>query len=413
MDELRILSAMAWRNLGRHARRSLLTASAMAVAAAFCMASIALTDGVYVEIFRVLVEQSIGHVVVQHPDYAARKHLFDTVEDAGSRMASLDAASEIEVVAPRLMGFGLVGGSKEAAGAQLVGVLPDREHRFNRLGEQVLTGSYLPDAPAGQALLGFKLAEELEVGLGDEVVVVTQAADGSLGNALYTVAGIARTGNTALDRAGVWLHLAELQELLVLPDQVHQLTVNVRDSAAIASAAEQVRARVGEGPHTQPWWEASPQTYEMIEMSSASKFIILGIVFTVAAFGVVNTMTMSVFERTRELGVLRAIGMRPGRLVALVVLESLQLSLIAVVGALILGGFFDWYLVVYGLDFSASLEEGFSFSGVTIDPVMRGQVRAEGIALTLGSLVLVGMLASLWPAWRAARLQPVEAIRTE
>lgn len=403
---------MAWRNLLRHGRRSALTASAMAVAAALCMASIAITDGMYAEIFRVLVEQQLGHVVVQHPDYPAKRQMLDTLEGAAAAMGKLDGVEGVEVVAPRLVGFGLVG-AKESAGAQLVGVDPARERAFTRLDTRMIQGAYLPDAPDRRVLVGKGLAEELEVSVGDEVVVVTQASDGSLGNELYTVHGVYRSGDAALDRAGAILHLADLQELLVLPDQVHKLTLLTRDPEAIPQTTDRVTAAMGDGPLVQPWWVASPSTQQMLEMSGASKVIVLGVVFTVAAFGVVNTMTMSVFERTRELGVLRALGMRPGRLVALVVTESIQLSLLGVVGAAVLGGALDAYLVVYGLDFSASMKDGFAFAGVSIDPVMRGKVQADGVALTLGAIVVVGVFASLWPAFRAARLHPVDAIRTE
>ena len=163
----------------------------------------------------------------------------------------------------------------------------------------------------------------------------------------------------------------------------------------------------------QTWWEASPSTAEMMGMRDASVFIMLGIVFTVAAFGVINTMLMSVFERTREMGVLRALGLRPGKLVWLVVLESFFLAAVASVIGLVMGGLLDWYLVVHGLDFSSALPDGFSYEGIMLDPVMRGEVRALGVIAPVVAVFFVSVLASLWPAWRAARLQPVTAIRSE
>jgi putative ABC transport system permease protein len=122
---------------------------------------------------------------------------------------------------------------------------------------------------------------------------------------------------------------------------------------------------------------------------------------------------MSVFERTREMGVLRALGLRPGKLVWLVILESFFLAAVATTIGLVLGGLLDWYLVVHGLDFTSSTPDGFSFEGVMLDPVMKGSVRAWPIIATVISVFFVSILASLWPAWRAAHLQPVEAIRTE
>jgi len=199
----------------------------------------------------------------------------------------------------------------------------------------------------------------------------------------------------------------------VLPDQVHTITMLAHDPDAVESFVESVRGALPAESLVQPWWESSPQTAQMLSMQTAAKVIMLGIVFTVAGFGVINTMMMSVFERTTELGVLRALGMRRGRLVAMVVLESLFLAGLAATAGLILGGALDAYLVIYGLDFSSTVEEGFSFAGVQIDPVMHGAVAWDSIALTLASVLLVSVVASLWPAWRAANLRPVEAIRSE
>lgn len=410
MDALRTLWAMAWRNLWRHRRRSLITAAAMAVAAALSMMSIALTDGTYAEIFRVLVEERIGHVVVQHPDFPAGRRLHDTI--TSDDLAAVDGVEGIVVAAPRLYGHGLAGGVERSTGARLVGILPDREAAFARLDERVVAGSYLDPAPAGRVLVGEKLAQELGIEVGDELVLLSQAADGSLGNGLFTVVGLARTGDATLDRAGVWAHLHDLQEMLVLEGRLHEIAVLTDDVEAIDARAAAIDAAV-DTPLVQTWWEAAPSARQMLDSSDASKVVLLGVVFLVAAFGVVNTMTMSVFERTRELGVLRAIGMRPGRLVLLVVFESLQLSLLAVLGALILGGLGDAWLVLRGIDFSSSLEEGFAFSGVMLDPVMRGEVRPGGVVLTLAAVLTVGVLSSLWPAWRASRMRPVDAIRTE
>jgi len=128
---------------------------------------------------------------------------------------------------------------------------------------------------------------------------------------------------------------------------------------------------------------------------------------------VVNTMMMSVFERTREMGVLRALGLRKGKLVWLVVFESFFLAGLAATIGLTIGGLLDWYIVAYGIDFSGSMPEGFSFEGVMLDPVMKGAFRVQPIVSTVTSVFIVSILASLYPAWRATRLQPVTAIREE
>ncbi|MEN0068078.1 MAG: FtsX-like permease family protein [Myxococcota bacterium] len=407
-----LLISVAWRNLWRHTRRSLITAGAMAVGVALCMAMVAFQDGTFENLFEVMVEQQLGHVQIHHPEYPAGRVLHDTVPDAAALVEQLDGLESTAAVSGRLNGFALVGGEDKSAGAMLVGVVPERLLQTFPLDERTKAGRFI-EGP-GEIALGEKLAEELDVGLGDGVVVVTQAADGSLGNAVLNVVGTYRSGNTQMDRNGAYLTLGDLQELLVLHDQIHQITALTKDAEAIEPYVTGIEAIVDrEDVEIQPWWIASPQTAQLMGSRDVAVFIILGIVFGAAAFGVLNTMMMSVFERTRELGVLRALGIRAGRLVALIVIESLFLAVVASAMGLGLGAVLDYYVVTVGFDMSAAAEDGFSFSGVTIDPVIKGVVKVESIVQILVAVLLVSVLASLYPAIRAANLKPVEAIRSE
>lgn len=408
---MRALFAVAWRNLWRHRRRSLITATAMAVGVGLCMASIAYTDGTYQMIFDVLVEQQLGHVQVHNPAYPGRRALYDTLPEADATLARLEALPGTAAASGRLFGYALLGGPGRSTGVQLVGIDPQRERQVTRVWSRVREGEYLAEGDDQGVLLGADLARELGVKPGDEVVAVTQSADGSMGNALYTVRGLVRSGNTQIDNGGAYLSLAALQELLVLPDQVHEVILLARDAEQLDPYAASAQQAAPEAL-VQTWQQASPQTAQMLALQDVSVGLILAVVFGVAAFGVLNTMMMSVFERTRELGVLKAIGMRPGRMVTLVLLESLCLAALAAGIGLLIGGGLDAWLVVYGIDFSSSIES-MDFMGVSIDPVMKGVVRPGGVVLTVVAVFLVSGLASLWPALRAARLEPVEAIRSE
>ncbi|MCO4746917.1 MAG: ABC transporter permease [Proteobacteria bacterium] len=403
---------IAWRNLRRQFRRSLITASAMAVSVGLCMSTICLTDGMYERLFEIMVEQQIGHVQVHHPDYPGKRSMYDGIDDADTVLAGLEQTPGVRAVAGRLNGFGLLGGPERSSGAQLIGIDPEREAKVSQVWDRMEEGTYLQPGTSGTVILGMKLAEDLGVGLEDEVVAVTQAADGSMGNALYKVVGIFKSGDAAMDRAGAYVSMADLQELLVLEGTVHQLTVLADDADNLPPLAE----TLGEANPTllvRTWMDVSPQTHQLMGMQSASSFIILGIVFLVASFGIINTMLVSVFERTTELGVMRALGVSRPQLVGMVVAEAVLLGMLSAVGGLLLGGALDAYLVFHGLDFSESLKDGFDFQGVSLDPVMYGTVNWEPIALTIVTLISVSALASVWPAARAAWIRPVDAIRAD
>lgn len=410
---MQTLIAIAWRNLWRHKRRSLITATAMAVAVAMCMSLIAFTDGMYNKMAEIMVDQQLGHVQIHHPDYPGTRQLLDTVPNANQVLEALDADETVVGATGRLNGFALLGSDKTSTGVQLQGLEPDRELPLTHVDQRVKEGRYLASEPAKEIVVGSGLAEELAIGVGDEVVAFTQGSDGSLGNDLYTVVGLSSTGNAAMDKGGAWLHLADLQELLVLPDQIHNIMVLTDDADDLDAFATGLRARLPDDVEVQTWREASPQTAEMMGMQSFASLIMLGIVFAVASFGVLNTMMMSVFERTRELGVLKAIGLRPVQMVSMVLWESAFLGVLAGGIGLVLGAGLDLLVVFYGFDMSAGSADGFEMMGVRFDPIIYGDVTPFSVYAPISALILVSIGASVWPAWRAARLQPVEAIRTE
>ncbi|NOY27179.1 MAG: ABC transporter permease [Oligoflexia bacterium] len=418
-----MLLAMAWRNLQRHGRRTFITAAAMGISVAFVMAMLAYVDGMYRKMADVMINQTTGQLQVAHPDFATQRTMYDTVPDAAARLKTVAALPGVRGASARLYGFALLGGAEQTAGAQLVGVLPEQELELVPMRDRMVSGAWLAPDQTDQIVLGEGLAETLEVAVGDQVVAVTQAADGSLGNALYQVVGVLTSGSVTLDRTGAWLRLKDLQTLLVLPDQAHEITLlsDSLDSRAgdpiVSALVKTVRAALPtDEKHplsVRPWWVVSPATASMLATSDASAWLILVILFLVAGLGILNTMLMSVFERTKELGVMKALGTRPAKIVQLVLWESLLLSGLACLGGLVLGGVLDWMLVNWGLALTTSSGDRLSTGGVLFDPRIFGVVRADRIVVTVLTLLCVAVVAALWPAFRAARLRPVVAMRDE
>lgn len=413
-----LLVRLAWRNLWRHKRRTLITASAMAIGVALCLWMMALIDGMMLTMREVMVEERMGHVQVVHPDYPGKEVMYDTLDEA-----LLDEVSEVQglaVAAPRLYGGALVGNEEGSTGARVMGVLPEREAALTGLDADIRVGRMLSAEPAGEVLVGPGLVDELGLEVGERLTFMTQSADGSIGNDAYEIVGVFRSGNAPMEQAGVYLHLAELQELLVLPGQIHELTITGSDPYGELALEAGVQAAIGERPTegdgavlVQTWQEASPDTAKMLAMSQSSGIFMLGIVFAVAAVGVLNTMLMSVFERTRELGIAKAVGLKPGGVVLMVLAESFWLGLVSAALGAVLGGALDLYMARYGIDFSASDGEGFDSMGVMFDPVFYGDPQPYQFVLTTVCVLLVALLSSLWPAWRAARLEPVQAMRDQ
>jgi ABC-type lipoprotein release transport system permease subunit len=405
-----MLLTIAWRNLWRQKRRSLVTSLALALGVALSMACICFQDGFYNVMNRVMVEQRLGHVQIHQKDYPGRRAMHDTLTGAKERLKALQALEGVGRVTGRLRGQVLIGGARKSEGGEILGIDPTLEEAFTGVSGMVTEGRFLGAEAAREIVLGGGLADTIDAEVGDEIVLLTQSADGSMGNDLYTFVGRVTTGSMAIDRYGGYLHLADLQDLLVLEDSLHEITLTTAsgDGADAGALATLLKERVDDDSLVRTWQEVDPQVAEMMKMQSVAAGIILFFVLGAAAFVVLNTMMMAVFERTRELGVLMSLGMRPRRIVGLVLTEALVLSCLSIAIGLTLGGLLDWYLVTQGVHL---MEGNMDFMGVRMPGTIQGFVEPRSVVMTLVAGVLFSVMAAAWPSWRASRLRPVEAMR--
>ncbi len=405
---------VAWRNVWRNGRRTWITATAMAVSVAICIFLSAFTNQFYETFFDLLVTQKMGHIQIQNANYANGKALHDTIENGETLIEQLRAQDGVNSVSAKLYGNLLVSGSEDSAGAQVVGVLPVSEKGTRSADEQVVEGAYLSESSNKEVIVGINLFEELDLKVGEELFLYTQASDGSMAYDLYNLVGVYKSGATMLDR-GIQVHVSDLQDLLVLPAQYHEILVTDADLDHISSLQNSVRNLLGsdESITVKTWWESSPQTKEMMAMQDFSSVMYLGIIFFIAGFGILNTMLMAVYERTREIGVMMALGLRRGQIIQVIVVESAVLAGLASVLGISMGALINYYLSVQGLDLSGGTGEPLQMMGLNFDPIMLVSMQVDTYWVPVVGLFVIAMLSALWPAYRASRLNPVDAIRSE
>ena len=408
-----LVFSMAWRNLLRNRRRTALTALMMGMAVAMCMTLLAFVGGVQGQLRDVLVRGALGHVQVTDADWPGRRAAHEAIVDAEVQVAAIERVDGVLGVAARVYGPALVGGPERTSGVQVIGLMPEREVQFRGFERQIAAGRWFGGAPA-EAVIGADLAKSIDVGVGDTIVAMTQSSDGSLGIALYEVVVLLRTGSTAIDKSGVLIPIADAQSLFALEGRVHEITVvtDTDDESVTAALRDRVRAALtgADGLLVRAWFEVDPGTADIFRIQSVSMIIFVGLFMGVAATGVVNTLLMSVFERTREFGVLRALGFRPASLMVLVVVESLWIGALGVLGGGIVGGLGDLWVVTQGIDLSVN-GEGMRGANVQFDPILYGRVTWQTIVYPVVGVLVFSVLAAIWPAWRVGRLQPIDAIR--
>lgn len=412
-----ILFKLAWRNLWRNQKRSWISICAISTALITLMVLSGILEGMSVQMLRNGTELYQGHVQIHHQEYLPGRNMYDWIGerkpyDLESFLESLVEVEGVEASAPRVYGFGLISTGENTNVAQLFGLDPKREPEVTRLLHSSIEGDVLGLLPEKNVVVGKLLARIIGVEPGDEVAIVTQAADGTTGNDLYRVSGLISSGLTSMDRSLVIMHWRDLQELLALEKwQAHEMAILVGNPRQAEMAATRINnlPDLPDQAVAESWEEILPQLKEYIEMARSSGWILVVCVGIFAGFGILNTMMMAVFERTREIGTVNALGMSPLQILALFLLESFFLSLLGVGIGFVSGLLILSHLTSNGIDLSAWVMD-MSFAGSHIDPVMEVVWTWNEYLNSVLSLILVVILATLLPALRAARMKPVDAL---
>jgi ABC-type lipoprotein release transport system permease subunit len=405
-----LLLRLAWRNLWRNPRRSLLTLSAVAFAAAILVFMVALQLGAYGAMIESAVGVFQGHLQVQVAGYREKPRLRTSIEGAPAVAADVAAVPGVEAVALRAQAAAMVSSPARSYGAQVVGVEPAREPEVSTLPGLVRRGRFLAADDAPEAVVGETLARNLSLAVGDEVTVLGQGRDGSLAVAVLEVVGVFESGVPELDRRVLEMPLKTFQEVFAMPGEAHAVVVKTRDLEAVEGVAAAVRRPLADrgGLAVLTWDELMVGIRQAIALDMAVGWFLYAALVVVVTFSILNTFLMAVLERTRELGVLLALGTRPGFLGRLLVLESLLLLLLGLALGILLGAAVAGYFSLHGLAFPGS-EELFAQWHLPA----RWHPRINLLALTAGPAAILAttLIAALFPLLRVRRLRPTEAMR--
>jgi len=369
-----------------------------------------------------MIESGTGLVLsdieIHAPGYYPDRSIHKTLggrngTDVNALVTAIAADPRVQAASPRVYGYGLVSSTHLSAGAQLLGVVPDLEQKITVLQTRMVKGSYLTVRMPKGVVIGDKLAAMIGVEVGSQIVLLTTAADGSMGNDLYTVTGMFHTELDTMDQGLVLMPLASLQDLLRLPPgRIHEVGIKLHDIAAATTTAAALDAQLSKTlpVRVMPWPELAPELADYVQFNHRVTFILFFIFFVSAAMGIVSTMLMSIIERTRELGVLMAVGMRPRQVIGLIVAEAASLAAASLVLGAVLGAPLLWYLQVHGLNLGSG-EGGVSVAGIAVGPLWYGRQDFTAYTQAALGLAITAMASALYPALRAARYRPAEALR--
>lgn len=403
---------MAWRNIWRHPRRTILTISAIAFATGLLVFTVSMQFGAFETMINSTAKVNMGHLQVQAKDYFEKRDIRLVVEDPEAVGEILDNTPGIESYTYRAEAFSMVASGERTFGALVVGIDPEREAQVSTLSKTIREGEYLSEDDFDGALIGDLLAENLRVGLGDELTVLGQGRDGSVAATLLTVKGIYKSGLAVFDRSSVHISLKNFQEVYSMRGAVHEVVAISKTIRHIPEMKKRIQAAIDNLGLAAPlvvldWKELMPGLYEAIMINIISRLIFYLILVSVVASSISNTFLMAVFERTKEFGVMMAVGTTPRRLTKILLIESINMTLLGIAVGIVLGCLVTLYFQAHGIDFSASEDilKQFGLSG-------RIYPRLSLLSASAGPMLVfvITALAALYPALRIRRLRPVEAL---
>ncbi|MGM0577751.1 MAG: ABC transporter permease [Myxococcota bacterium] len=407
---------LAWRNLWRNRTRTLITGTAISLSFALQLISYGTADATYEQMMDSAVRTAGGSVLVHGGGYWKSRGSEIVLADPAPVLETIRGTPGVEAALPRVLSQVLVSSPRGNAGAQLQGIAPDEEATLQDLSRYVTEGSFLGGEADDPIVLGRGIVDDLGLEMGDRVVVTATDPNGDMVRALFHLTGVLETGSEMLDEAAAYTTLPAARGALGMEGRLTQVGVVLRDDSQRAEVRDRIAARLGErteGLELLTWDEAMPELVGFIEIDSSMNEVFAFVVFLIVVFGIANTILMSVMERIRELGLLSAIGLTPARLFRLVVYETTLLAGICVTIGLGLGYLGHLWFAHVGLDLSVISSADIEVSGVVLeDMVIRSVVdpiRWATATLVVFALVVV---SAMYPAWRATRVQPAEAMRT-
>ena len=401
---------LAWRNIWRQKRRTWLTALAMIFSNVLLVFMISLQFGSYEMMINNTLRMFSGQLQVQREGYQESQKMRQVVESIGALAADIRKRFPGAKVTARANAFVLVSSEDRSFGTQLVGVEPAHEPGVSSIPGLVTDGRYLQDMNAAEIVIGRVMARNLKVETGDELTFLGSGRDGSFAAGVVTVVGIFDSGSLDMDRSLAELPLGYFQEAFAMEGGGHVIALGVEELAGVPAMIEPLRAIIGEqnGLVALDWEALTPGLKQAIQADMASAWFMYAVLIVLVAFSVLNTQLMSVLERTREFGVIMALGIKPRRLALLVLFETFLMAALGLIIGVLLGALVSGYFAQTGFAYPGMDELAAKFN---MPPVIYPSIGPLSLMLGPTVVFVFCLFAAIYPALKLYGFKPVEAMR--
>jgi putative ABC transport system permease protein len=402
---------IAWRNVLRNKRRSWITVFSIGFGLGAMLFIWGFIDGAHLQLKENFTGLFMGHLQIHAQGFEKSMAINKVIKDPVPVETRLRGHREVEAYTQRVRTFAFFRTSQNSMGGLLVGIDPLQDPKVSKIGQSIYAGRFLKPGDRGEIVLGNLLAENLKVALKGECLVLAQAVDGSVKTASFRVIGIIKTGIEEMDRGMALVSIQDSQNLLGLDKGVTDIVIRVHSLNRLNDLAQSLKKEwAHRGLEIMTWSEISPVLQQWIDFDEAFAYVFLLIVLVVVVAGILNTILMSLLERTREFGIMMALGTKGYQLALMVGMESFLLGMMGLTLGIILGLSSVGIFARVGIPISAKVKEAmasFFISDVIYPTVVWDHILSNSLVV-LFSCILI----SLYPAWKVSKVRPVKALHS-
>ena len=405
-----MILSISWRNIWRKKARSMVVITAVALGICAGVFSTAFMKGMMDQRTQSAISTEISHIQIHRQNYRQENSLQLYMNESMAVVEQIKKINHVKGVSQRIIIQSMIASAETSSGVKIAGIYPENEKMVTNLSTKLVEGKYFKGVPKNPVVIGQKLADKLNVKLHSKIVITLQDMDNNITAGAYRIAGIFKTSNSNFDEMNVFVRYDDLSRLLALPEGAsHEIAIFVDDNEMVDIIQNKVKEFIPDYEILN-WKEISPELSYLTEIMDMYMYIFIIIILLALLFGIINTMLMVILERRKEIGMLMAVGMNKIKVFTLILVETVQLSLVGGVVGVFTGGLISKYFETHAINMSMFAE---GLSKIGWDSMVYCSVEIDMIFNVTIMVIIAGIIASVYPAYKALKYDPAEALRME
>ena len=406
-----MLFSISWRNIWRNKIRSLIIIISITLGIFAGVIAGAFFKGMAESRIKKVITTELSYIQIHNPGFEESFDFSDFITDASMIVANVDTIKNVTGVSQRICAQSMAASAETASGVKVMGIFPEKEMKVTSIHDRIIDGSYFQSDRKNPVVIGKKLAEKLNVKVNSKIVITMTDLDNNITSGAFRVSGIYSTDNNMFDEANVFVKFNDIKKLTSFPERAaHEIAINISSNDNLETVKSSVINITGSKLDVETWKDLSPEMNYLTEAMDMYMYIFIIIILLALLFGIINTMLMVVMERTKEIGMLMAIGMNRIKVFSMIVLESVMLSLTGGIAGIIIAYFTAKHCQTHPIDLSIWAQ---GFEQLGYDSLVYTKIDPGLFVSTVIMVVVTGIIAAIYPAYKALKNDPADALRIE